>query len=305
MDIKWVPLVGKTGYILAAGALIPTYILNDREIVLVDSGLHYDPGLVSFIRAVGVSVYAVLQTHLHEDHVANNRILINRFGTRIIADAKEVEMVHSASNLRRDWRELRPETKDKYLRTYSYKIESIEDGQEEIVLRGIPFKIVPLYGHSEGHLGYVTPDGVLCTGDAILSPAMAQYSKMPYFEDIGKAIESLNRLLQTDYPYYALAHMEIIEKRDMPGLVKKNLALLERIHVEMLELINDPVTLDELVSSVMYGLGIRFGNETRNAYLKTTISSRVKYLVETGRLRRIEEDGVIRYGKVQRSIYGE
>ena len=274
MDIKWVPLVGKTGYILAAGALIPTYILNDREIVLVDSGLHYDPGLVSFIRAVGVSVYAVLQTHLHEDHVANNRILINRF-------------------------------KDKYLRTYSYKIESIEDGQEEIVLRGIPFKIVPLYGHSEGHLGYVTPDGVLCTGDAILSPAMAQYSKMPYFEDIGKAIESLNRLLQTDYPYYALAHMEIIEKRDMPGLVKKNLALLERIHVEMLELINDPVTLDELVSSVMYGLGIRFGNETRNAYLKTTISSRVKYLVETGRLRRIEEDGVIRYGKVQRSIYGE
>jgi glyoxylase-like metal-dependent hydrolase (beta-lactamase superfamily II) len=154
-------------------------------------------------------------------------------------------------------------------------------------------------------LGYVTPDGVLCTGDAILSPAMAQYSKMPYFEDIGKAIESLNRLLQTDYPYYALAHMEIIEKRDLPGLVKKNLALLERIHVEMLELINDPVTLDELVSSVMYGLGIRFGNETRNAYLKTTISSRVKYLVETGRLRRIEEDGVIRYGKVQRSIYGE
>ena len=39
MDIRWIPLVGKTGYILAAGALIPTYILNDREIVLVDSGL--------------------------------------------------------------------------------------------------------------------------------------------------------------------------------------------------------------------------------------------------------------------------
>ena len=81
MDIKWVPLVGKTGYILAAGALIPTYILNDREIVLVDSGLHYDPGLVSFIRAVGVSVYAVLQTHLHEDHVANNRILSSSTGS--------------------------------------------------------------------------------------------------------------------------------------------------------------------------------------------------------------------------------
>ena len=56
MDIRWIPLVGKTGYILAAGALIPTYILNDREIVLVDSGLHYDTGLVSFIRAVDVSV---------------------------------------------------------------------------------------------------------------------------------------------------------------------------------------------------------------------------------------------------------
>ena len=297
MDIKWVPLVGKTGYILAAGALIPTYILNDREIVLVDSGLHYDPGLVSFIRAVGVSVYAVLQTHLHEDHVANNRILINRFETRIIAHAKEAEMVHSASNLRRDWRELRPETKDKYLRTYNYKIESIEDGQEEIVLRGIPFKILPLYGHSEGHLGFVTPDDVLCTGDAILSPAMAQYSKMPYFENIGQSMESMKKLLRTDYPYYALAHMEILEKRDMPGLVKKNLALLERIHVDMLELINDPVTLDELVSSVTYGLGIRTGSGIRNAYIRTAISFRVNYLVESGRLREIKDGAIIRYAK--------
>ena len=297
MDIRWIPLVGKTGYILAAGALIPTYILNDREIVLVDSGLHYDPGLVSFIRAVDVSVYAVLQTHLHEDHVANNRILISRFGTRIIAHRNEVEAVHSRQKMRASWSEIRPETKDKYLRTYSYGIESIENGQEEIVLRDSPFKIVPLYGHSEGHLGFVTPDGVLCTGDAILSPALVQHSKMPYFENIGQSIDSMKKLLQTDYPYYALAHMEVLEKRDMPGLVKKNLALLERIHVDMLELINDPVTLDELVVSVMYGLGIRFRDETRNGYLKNTISKRVRYLVETGRLVEVEEDGVIRYGR--------
>ena len=297
MDIKWVPLVGKTGYILAAGALIPTYILNDKEIVLVDSGLHYDPGLISFFRAVDVRVYAVLQTHLHEDHIANNRILINRFGTRIIAHKNEVEVVHSAQRMRKSWLALDPETKDKYLRTYSYNIECIEDGQEEIILRGIPFKILPLYGHSEGHLGFVTPDDVLCTGDAILSPAMAQYSKMPYFENIGQSMESMKKLLQTDYPYYALAHMEIIERRDMPGLVKKNLALLERIHTDMLELINDPVTLDELVASVMYGLGIRAGSEIKNAYIKTAISFRVNYLVETGKLREIKEGGVTRYAK--------
>ena len=297
MDIKWIPLTGKTGYILAAGALIPTYILNDREIVLVDSGKHYDPGLVSFFRAVDVSVYAVLQTHLHEDHVANNRILISRFGTRIITHRNEVEVVRSERMLRDSWIVMKPETMDKYLRTYSYNIESIESGQEEIALRDSLFKIVPLHGHSEGHLGFVTPDGVLCTGDAILSPAMVQYSKMPYFENIGRSIESMNRLLQTDYPYYALAHMEIIERRDLPGLVKKNLALLERIHADMLELINDPVTLDELVVSVMYGLGIRFRDESRNAYLRNTITRRVRYLVETGRLFEVEEDGVIRYGK--------
>ena len=143
----------------------------------------------------------------------------------------------------------------------------------------------------------MTPDGVLCTGDAILSPAMAQYSKMPYFENIGQSMESMKKLLQTDYPYYALAHMEIIERRDMPGLVKKNLALLERIHTDMLELINDPVTLDELVASVMYGLGIRAGSEIKNAYIKTAISFRVNYLVETGKLREIKEGGVTRYAK--------
>ena len=211
MEIKWVPFVGNTGYILAAGALIPTYILNEKEVVFIDSGVHYDPGLISFIRAIGVSVYAVLQTHLHEDHCANNRIMISRFGTRIFAHPAEIEVVRSVENMHESWFVSQPETADKYLRSYRYPIEPVDMDRKEIVLRGTTFRVEPLYGHSQGHLGFVTPDNVLCTGDALLSPKMARFSKMPFFDNIAQAMDSMRKIAEMDYPYYALAHMEIIQ----------------------------------------------------------------------------------------------
>ena len=295
MDIKWVPLTGKTGYILAAGALIPTYILNEKEIVLIDSGMHYDPGLVSFLRAVDVSVYAVLQTHLHRDHVANNRILMSRFDTKIFAHPEEIALVRSAEKMKESWFVAKPDMMDKYLRTYHYEILEVRPEQGRIVLRDVPFEVVPLYGHSQGHLGFATPDGVLCTGDAILSPAMAKYSKMPYFEDIGESIRTIQRLGQMDYPYYALAHMEILEKRDMPGLARANIELIERINQDILDQINDPATIDEMIVAVMYSLGIKASSATKNAYVRHTLRRRVEYLAETGRLKSVTKNGVTKY----------
>ena len=295
MEIKWVPFVGNTGYIIAAGALIPTHILNEKEVVFIDSGVHYDPGLISFIRAVGVSVYAVLQTHLHEDHCANNRIMISRFGTRIFAHPAEIEVVRSVENMHESWFVSQPETADKYLRSYRYPIEPVDLNSKEIVLRGTTFRVEPLYGHSQGHLGFVTPDNVLCTGDALLSPTMVKSSKMPFFDNIAQTMESMRKIAELDYPYYALAHMEILEKKDIPGLVQKNLELLESIHERILSVVDGPVALDDLMDKVMSSLGIRLHNPVKRAYLRHTLKRRITYLTETGRLTEVVVGGETKY----------
>ena len=60
MEIKWFELAGRTGYLLAAGMLIPTYRLGDKDIVLVDSGTLPEPGLPSFFMERGLRVSAVV-----------------------------------------------------------------------------------------------------------------------------------------------------------------------------------------------------------------------------------------------------
>ena len=70
MPREWHQIKGNTGYFFSGQALIVTYRLDEKNIVLIDSGTDPDPELIPFLREHGVSVYAVLHTHLHVDHIA-------------------------------------------------------------------------------------------------------------------------------------------------------------------------------------------------------------------------------------------
>lgn len=296
MAVRWIELTGRTGYILAAGVLNPTYILNEREILLVDSGLQEDPELLDFLSDNGIRVCAVLQTHLHIDHIANNNAFYQRFGTRIIAHEKEIARINSGKRLLHKWNIYTSVEQDGYTAEFNYPLEPIKDTDRDIILRGSSFQIVPLPGHSPGHLGFVTPDGVLCIGDAILSPYMVHHAKLPYFENIGDAIESMKKIGRSHYPYYALAHMEIVQQRDMPGLIRENIALQGKVNREILEVINDPVPVEDLIDSILYALDIHLHDAELHDYVWLATRHRIKYMEDLGLIRAVHENGRLLFG---------
>lgn len=289
--MHWIELVGRTGYILAAGCLIPTYILNDHEIVMIDSGMSEEPTLVHFFEENGIRVHAVLQTHLHVDHTANNNLLIEHFGTQIYAHPAETGVVHSKEKLLSQWNLRDPQMQEAYYQSYSYPISPLPENDSKISVRDCTFQVFQLPGHSLGHVGIVTPDDVLCVGDALLSPYMVKHSKLPYYEDLGRAIESIKKLQTLDYPYYALAHMEIIQRRDMPGLIRANLAEEKHVNEGILEIINDPAPLNELVTSVFYALDIHIHNPQLRDYIWMSAKRRIQYMAQIGMVRIYEENG--------------
>lgn len=289
--MHWIELAGRTGYILAAGCLIPTYILNDREIVLIDSGMQESEEMIRFFKENDIRVYAVVQTHLHIDHVANNNLLIQDFGTKIYAHPEEIWVAHSKEHMLSQWNLRDPEMLEAYYQSYSYPIEPLPEDDSAIVLEDAVFQVIQLPGHSRGHVGIATPDHVLCVGDTLLSPYMVEHSKLPYYEDLGKALASIRKLGTLDYPYYALAHMEIIRRRDMPGLIRANLADEKRVNEEILEIINDPVPLNELATSTMYALDINIHNPQLHDYIWMSAKRRIEYMGQVGMVRIYEEDG--------------
>ena len=52
--------------------------------------------------------------------------------------------------------------------------------QSRIQIDDAVFQLISLPGHSVGHTGVVTPDGICCIGDAIVSEDVLRVSKMPY-----------------------------------------------------------------------------------------------------------------------------
>ena len=297
MRIQWFELAGRTGYMLAAGVLIPTYRLSDTEIVLVDSGSQREPDLVPFLREKGVRVAAVLQTHLHYDHIANNKLLEDAFGTKFYASESEIRGELSPAHRSLIGPSYYDAVSAKTAFSFDFALIPIPEGSRTIEIEGTSFVIEDLCGHSSGHIGFGTPDSVLCIGDTLLSPALVRFAKLPYFEFPELAIRSMNALLPTRYRYYALAHQEIIEARDLPGLVHRNIAVQDRLDLDILELINEPVELEELVDSVIYGMDIHVRSRQMYLALYYAVLRRAEHMIRKGMLGVKPMNGIILLSK--------
>lgn len=297
MRIQWFELAGKTGYLLAAGVLIPTYKLSDQEIVLVDSGSQREPDLVPFFKEKGTRVAAVLQTHLHYDHLANNTLLEEAFGTKFYASESEIRGTLSPAHRTLLGPSYFDAVSAKTAPSFDFAIIPIAEGARTLEIEGTAFRIEDLCGHSSGHIGFGTPDSVLCLGDALLSPALVRFAKLPYFEFPELAIQSMNALLPARYAYYALAHQEIIEARDLPGLVHRNIGVQDRLDLDILELINEPVELEELVDSVIYGLDIHVRSRQMYRSLYYAVLRRAENMIRKGMLSVRAMNGIILLSK--------
>ena len=89
--MKWNGLYKNTELIETEIALVPLYRLSAHEVVLIDSGPEEDPELIEELDRRNLRVRAVLCTHIHPDHIANNDALVARYGAEIFASEKEFE----------------------------------------------------------------------------------------------------------------------------------------------------------------------------------------------------------------------
>ena len=75
-------------------------------------------------------------------------------------------------------------------------------------LFGINLEILDLAGHSPGQIGVLTEDGVCFCGDAYVGETILQKYSMPYTADVSTALQTLQKLQQSDYKYYVPAHVK-------------------------------------------------------------------------------------------------
>lgn len=277
MDLHFIPLIGNTRYLDMGYSCVGAYLLPSHDIVLIDSGFRPSPELFELLDQEQLRVEAVLCTHLHVDHVANNYALIERFGTKIYAGEREIKEATEGH-----WH-VWPEGKEG-------EILPIPDGASSVTIQGVSFDCLPTPGHTLGHLSFASPDGVFFIGDAMVSPAVLKNSKLPYMTDIKLAEDSMRKIDQTSYPCYLAAHKGPMGKEALHACVDENLKKETDLLEELLSLLTEPMTITAAINQFLLSLQIS-KKHRENPEIYFTARQRLEVLAQDGKI--LIQDGYV------------
>ncbi len=258
-------LIGNT-YTISVGLAEVAVYKSHGAAILIDSGTKPSPDLLDQLGKEGLRVRAVICTHLHVDHVANNPALVSRYGTEIFASSAELQDAAFWSS------------------QFSYPITEIpREGLLEI--DGMPFEIIATPGHSAGHQLVVTPDGVCCLGDSIMTVNRIRTAKIPFMRDITESILSMEKLRQLSYPLYLAAHKGVIPPEELSETIDLNIHKELELYDILRRIISGPIEIDALEIEFMKAAGVSNPATMNRRFMHVTARARILELVNAGEIQ--------------------
>ena len=296
MEFKQVK--GNTYAIDATAGTLVFYKTGEHDGILIDTGYAREDRepLVQLFELSGVRPVGIIISHTHYDHAGNAEYLKYRSPCPLMASLAEAGTASSVMAYRCAYPAMTPEELDQMLGNECFIADQvIMPGQRIAMFCGVPFGVLPLYGHTPGHIGIITPDHVAYIADTLMSEEVMAKAKMPTAlcrEDDLKSKRSL-RALQCDA--YVLAHRGVYE--DISDLIDKNIDLiLERAEM-VYQCLEGDMSEEEWVRAVYTHMGMRTQHAFKCAVCERNMRSFIDYLADSGRVAIERRQGVCWYCK--------
>jgi glyoxylase-like metal-dependent hydrolase (beta-lactamase superfamily II) len=201
-----------------------SYIIGERELVLIDPGPQIDAHVQALQSAVGERLKWILCTHTHLDHSPAAHALKKATGARILGRIATQDGRQDAD----------------------FAPDRIFNDGETVSADGVTLRAVHTPGHASNHLCYLLEERrMLFTGDHIMQGSTVVIS--PPDGDMQAYLASLDKLLALDLDRLAPGHGQVIETPhdEVRRLVSHRLKREEKAFNALLR--KNPVMLDELV----------------------------------------------------------
>lgn len=256
--MKLEKVIGST-YMMSVGYTdIGVYARDRKRAVLIDTGSDFMPELIDILEENDMRVAAVINTHLHIDHVGNNDPVYDRYGADIFASAAEIAREKDSEYGAAEYLQPNP-------------------GEGSFETEGGVFRIFPTPGHSAGHQCIVTPDGVCFLGDALLSADELKQTRLPYHQEMRSALESMKKIPETEYLRYVFSHRGAFSRQETAEAVKANLEKEARLLTVLDELINDRIDDETLTDVFMARINIA-EDKRQLGWVRETVLARIDML---------------------------
>ena len=240
-------ILGNT-YVLEGSTNTGIYIENDN-VYLIDAG-----GSKKILREAVESFYGkeitLLITHHHSDHIKNAAYLQKTTGCEVLAPTGELSMVakpilesyilfgaNPPKSLRGDF--------------FVSKPVNVKPLRENI-----PLKVIDLPGHTPFHVGYMTPDGVIFSGDLFFAREILKKYSYPYHTSISILRETLKKFEKMSYEIVVPAHGK--ESKDPSQDISFMIEAIEKFEREVLDILNKPMVLEEIAIEISRKFDLKF-----------------------------------------------
>lgn len=276
---------GNTYAAVGATALMPVYKLTDTDIVLMDTGYaRLDrSALVNLIEGNGFRLRGILCSHAHFDHTGNVRFLQQRYGCQAAAQIIEAGISVNPDAYRVNYVALTYGKSREYLLEECFPADVIIPADAgHLDFCGARFGILQLPGHSAGHIGVVTPDGVAYLGDCLIDEEQIAAAKLPTSMFIARDLESKESLRNLRRPAYIIAHKQVLT--DIGPLIDRNIAFIHDKGRELLEDLEDGMSFDQWIYAFCQRENVRTRNEFKFSIVERNFANFVDWLTDEGKV---------------------
>ena len=240
-------LLGNT-YVLEGSTNTGIY-MEDGRVFLIDAG-----GSRKALREAVEEIYGkditLLITHHHSDHTKNAAYVQKMTGCEVLVPVGELSMV--AKPILESYI-LFGANPPKSLRSDFFVSKQVD---VKPLRDDIPLKVIDLPGHTPFHVGYMTPDGVLFSGDLFFSREILRKYSYPYHTSITLLRETLRKFEKMRYEIVVPSHGEPTDdpSKDISFMIEA----IERFEKEILKVLKSPMLLEEIASEIARKFELKF-----------------------------------------------
>lgn len=271
-------------YYLASAVNCAIVKTSANNAVLIDTGQdkNYGRNIRKALDSLGLKAIAIINTHSHADHYGGNDYLLRQYDAQSYAPEFESAIIQNPY--------LEPvylfngakplsELMSKWLMAKASPTEHILT-EGKLIIDDFEFEIIDTSGHSHKHFSVLT-DGVLIAADAIFGKEVFKKYPMPFGQDIGKQIESCQKLLDYECKIILPGHGSPTSK--IKDLVETNLEVFNKVASTVIDSSNAGDT-GAVLEQTCNKLNIQLADIPRYYLNLCTIQAYLSYLRETGKI---------------------
>jgi len=244
--MKLISLKGNT-YVLDGMNKIGIYLLDNNEVIVIDTGFNDDSGLeiMKVCEQQGWKIKQVFITHAHPDHIGGNYIIAKTLNVPIYAYGTEQVVCNNPQLVDTIVNGGYPH---KYLR--NPYLRPIPNGTlaltEDVLPEGMEFCLLP--GHNSQMVGFKTKDDVYFLADAVAGESVIKKYQLQFMFDVKAYFKTLDFISKLDGQVFVPSHGEITE--DIKSLVSLNKETILGVIDKIKEICQKGINFDDILKEL-------------------------------------------------------